>query len=243
MGNASLKAYNEATIDGKVYEFKFTFKNIFHNPSYVTDKANNQCLLSMSQGSPLELRQNFTKVFVGDVDPKKPDDGTLLFVCQMSKRTLSTTEYDLFRTVPQYDGQAPAEGVKDKKEKEDENLQYYHFGKVVNKRNFTAAECSLYVTTKDGEKISITSEKLAGPRVLFVVRDTEKNIICKGKDEWGKINGEMKKSVNTFFLSDELTPVGRDLPDLERGLMQIMMSTLGGQESATVGALAGAGVV
>lgn len=243
MGNASLQAFNEATIDGEVYAFKFTFKNLVRNPGYVTDKATNQNLLSMSQGSVLKLRQKFTKVFVGDVDPNKPEDGTLLFVCQVTKRTMSTTEYDLFRTVPQYDGQAPAEGVKDKTEELDENLQYYHFGKIVNKRNFTAAECTLSVTTKDGEESSITSEKFAGPRILFVVRDSEKNIICKGKDEWSVINGEMKKSDKNFFLSDKMTPAVDNLPDLERGLMMIMMSTLGGQESATVGALAGAGVV
>ena len=243
MGNAALKAYNEATIDGEVYTYKYTFKNLVRNPAYVTDKATNQNLLSMSQGSVLELRQSFTKVFVGDVDPKTPEDGTLLFVGKLAKRTLSTTQYDIFRTIPQYDGQAPAEGVKDKREEKDETLQYYHFGRIENKRNFTAAECTLYITKKDGEEISLTSEKLAGPRILFVVRDNDKNIICKGKDEWGVINGEMKKNETPFFLSDKLTPALDNLPDLERGLMQLMIGTLGGQESATVGALAGAGVV
>jgi len=243
MGNASLKAYQEATIDGEAYAYKFTFKNVVRNPAYVTDKATNQNLLSMSQGSVLQLRQSFTKVFLGDVDPKKPEDGTLLFVSRLTKRTLSTTEYDLFRSSPQYDGQAPAEGVKDKKEEEDKTLQYYHFGRIENKRNFTAAECTLYVTTKNGEQSSLTSEKLAGPRILFVVRDTEKKVICKGKDEWGVINGEMKKSNEPFILSDKLTPALDNPSDLERALMQIMIGTLGGQESATVGALAGAGVV
>ena len=37
MGNASLKAYQEATIDGEAYAYKFTFKNVVRNPAYVTD--------------------------------------------------------------------------------------------------------------------------------------------------------------------------------------------------------------